>query len=274
MATSSSAVVKTSVVMPDGVLSRTEEGVPQGGPLSPLLSNIVLDELDQEVDRRGHRFVRYADDVAIFVQSERSGERVMQRVTRFIEGRMRLLVNRQKSSVRRPEEGNFLGFRLVIVPGDRPKVHLSDRTMKRALARLRELTPRNWGASLVSCITRVNRYLQGWFGYFGICSLEARRSLLKLDGRLRRRLRAIQLKHWKRKRTIMRKLNRMKRSKAVARHVYGGRRGWWALSYSPVVHHRLNNQWFRNKGLKALVERQQERELARVAPAQPSFQWG
>lgn len=267
-------LLKTSVVMPGGVLSRTEEGVPQGGPLSPLLSNIVLDELDWELDRRGHRFVRYADDIAIFVQSERAGERVMQSVTRFIEGRMRLKVNQKKSSVRRPDSGNFLGFRLVIMPDGSAEIRLSDRTMKRALTRIRELTPRNWGGPLTRCIERVNRYFKGWFGFFGVCSSSAQRELQKLDGRTRRRFRAIKLKQWKRKRTVARKLNGMKYSRKVARNVYGGRQGWWSLSRDGVVNHRLNNQWFLDQGFMPLVEQHRKRERARVAPAQASFQWG
>ena len=144
-------LLKTTVVLPDGVLVHTDEGVPQGGPLSPLLSNVVLDELDKELGRRGHRFVRYADDVAIFVRSERAGERVMASVTRFIEGHMRLKVNAEKSSVRRPNAGNFLGFRLEVLVDGATEVRLSDRTMKRALTRIRELTPRTWGSSFKSC---------------------------------------------------------------------------------------------------------------------------
>jgi len=267
-------LLKAAVVMSDGVLVRTEEGVPQGGPLSPLLSNIVLDELDWELNRRGHRFVRYADDVAIFVRSERAGTRVMASVTRFIEGRMRLKVNQKKSSVRRPDSGNFLGFRLAEGPGGSPEIRLSERTMKRAQTRIRELTPRNWGGSLTSCIQHVNRYFRGWFGFFGVCSPSAQRELRTLDSRTRRRLRAIKLKQWKTKRTVARKLNQMKRSRKVARNVYGGRRGWWSLSHDGVVDHRLNNQWFLDQGFIPLVERHCERELAMLAPAQTSFEWG
>ena len=268
--------LKAPIELPDGQLVRPTEGVPQGGPLSPLLSNVVLDELDQELGRRGHRFVRYADDVAIFVRSQRAGERVMDSVTRFIEGRMRLLVNAEKSSVRRPDEGNFLGFRLVVGPDGGSEVHLSGRTVKRALARIRELTPRNLGRSLPSCISRLDRYLTGWFGFFGVCSLDARRDLQKLDGRARRRLRAIQLKHWKRKRTIIRKLNRMKPTRTVARNVYKGRRGWWSLSHDGVVSHRLGTQWFQELGLTPLNERLTLRELAKAAPRihQMDLPWG
>ncbi len=266
-------LLKATVVMPEGLLVRTEEGVPQGGPLSPLLSNVVLDELDRELDRRGHRFVRYADDVAIFVRSERAGERVMNSVTLFIEGRMRLKVNAKKSSVRRPHEGNFLGFRIRVMPDGTTEVQLSGRTMKRAFARIRELTPRNWGRTLTSCIAQVNRYFEGWFGFFGVCSPSAKHRLVKLDGRTRRRLRAIKLRQWKRKPTIVRRLNRMRRSKRVAVHVYRGRRSWWFLSNHNVVKHRLNNQWFRDQGFDALVDRLQARESAKVAPDQTSFGW-
>ncbi len=267
-------LLKSSVLLPDGVLVHSAEGVPQGGPLSPLLSNIVLDELDQELERRGHRFVRYADDVAIFVRSERAGERVLSTLTRFIEGRMRLLVNAKKSSVRRPHEGSFLGFRLEIQSDGSTEVHLSGRTIKRAKQRILELTPRNWGASLESCVKQVNRYFQGWFGYFGVCSVDALRDLRGLDGRTRRRLRAIKLKQWKRKRIVARQLNRMTYSRKVGHNVYKGRRGWWSLSIDPVVHYRLSNRWLREQGFIALVSRLESREAARVAPAQQSFAWG
>lgn len=267
-------LLKAEVAMPDGVLVHTDEGVPQGGPLSPLLSNIVLDELDQELDRRGHRFVRYADDVAIFVRSERAGARVMQSVTRFIEGRMRLKVNAEKSSVRRPDEGNFLGFRLDVLRDGTSEVRLSGRSIKRALSRIRELVPRNWGGSLSQCIARVNRYLTGWFAFFGVCSPSVTYELQKLDARVRRRLRAVKLKQWKRKRTIIRELNRMKYSPKVGSSVYGGRRSWWSLSAARVVNYRLNNAWFREQGFFSLRDRYRKRELAMRAPAQQRLAWG
>ena len=261
-------VLRSETMMPDGVLARIEEGVPQGGPLSPLLSNIVLDELDIELSRRGHRFVRYADDVAIFVRSERAGVRVMRSITRFIEGRMRLKVNMEKSAVRRPDEGNLLGFRLIPGSVDGVGVDLSYRTVKRAHARIRELTPRNWGRSLASCLFQLNRYFEGWFGFFGICTTVARNRLKELDGRARRRVRAIVLRHWKRKRTIVRKLNRMKYSKKVGFHVYRGRRGLWDLSGTGVVSHRLSTAWMRELGLEPLLDRHIDRVLDIVAPVQ------
>jgi group II intron reverse transcriptase/maturase len=261
-------ILQSETLMPDGLIVQSEEGVPQGGPLSPLLSNIVLDELDKELMCRGHRFVRYADDIAIFVRSERAGRRVMQSVTRFIEGRMRLRVNETKSSVRAPDEGNLLGFRWVPCPDGAVEIDLSDRTMKRAHARIRELTPRNWGRSLWSCLHKLNRYFTGWFGFFGICTKMARRRLKELDGRARRRIRALQLKQWKQRRTIFRKLNRMKYSKGVAKAVYGKRRSWWALSGNAAVSHRLNTAWMLRRGLESLLERHIERALSMVVPIQ------
>ena len=267
-------LLRSSVLMPDGSLERPTEGVPQGGPLSPLLSNIVLDELDWELAGRGHRFVRYADHVAIFVGSERAGERVMLSLSRFIEGRMRLRVNQDKSSVHRPDTGNFLGFRLLTVAPGTVEIRLSERTMKRASSKIRELTPRNWGSSLHRCIQRANRYLRGWFAFFGICSPSARRNYQRLDSHLRRRMRAIKLKQWKRKRTVVRKLNQMKYSRIVARNVYRSRRGWWSLSIDGVVNHRLTNRWFREEGLEPLCWLYDEREISKVAQAQMTFEWG
>ena len=147
-------------------------------------------------------------------------------------------------------------------------VDLSDRTLKRAHARIRELTPRNWGGRIEWCLDRLNRYFTGWFGFFGVCTEVARQRLKELDGRARRRARAIQLRQWKRKRTIVRKLNRMKYSKKVAYHVYRGRRGWWSLSGTGVVSHRLDTAWMRERGLEPLLERHIDRVLDVVAPAQ------
>ena len=143
-------MLKAKVVLPDGVVIDSEQGVPQGGPLSPLLSNIVLDEFDQELARRGHRFVRYADDAKVYVRSERAGRRVMASLTEFIERRLRLRVNEAKSAVARPEERHFLGFRLRLDPQTGAvEVLLSERTKRNAMERIRQLTPRNWGSTLV-----------------------------------------------------------------------------------------------------------------------------
>jgi hypothetical protein len=246
-------MLTAKVILPDGVVVTTEEGTPQGGPLSPLLSNIVLDELDWELAARGHRFVRYADDSNIYVRSERAGQRVMATVVRFIERRLRLKVNANKSAVAKPEDRHFVGFRLrrnwetaeiEVLP--------SRRSTDRLAAKIRTLTPRAWGQSFDSCISRANGYLRGWIGFFGICSdtPEVIRTLRNTDAHLRRRLRALLLRQWKRKRFIARRLIRMgARPDTAWRVVYGGHKSLWALSHTGPVDYTLGKFFFAQRGL-------------------------
>lgn len=250
-------MLKAQVVMPDGVKVSTDEGVPQGGPLSPLLSNIVLDELDVELRQRGLRFVRYADDCNIYVRSERAGQRVMASITRFIERRLRLKVNAAKSAVGRPEERHFLGFSPRRKPLDgQVEVNLSKRSSKRIDARVREKTPRNWGDKLQSCIDLANEYLRGWIGYFGLCTEEVLCKLHGLDAHIRRRLRAILLKQWKRRSTIARCfIQRGVRPKTAWRGVSEGRKSLWALSICSPAHLALRNAYFAALGLESLEKR-------------------
>jgi len=262
-------MLKAKVVMPDGVKVATEEGVPQGGPLSPLLSNIVLDELDWEFDRRGYRFVRYADDTNIYVKSERAGKRVMASVIRFIKKRLRLKVNKSKSAVARPETRHFLGYTLAPQPDGSVEILLSERSQKRLRERIRELTPRSKGRSLEAIITRINTYIRGWLGHFKVCTPGVERIVSNADAHIRRRLRAIVLKHWKRKRTIVQRLIRLGVNRKTAwRRIYGGCKSFWALSHDYAVDRGLRNAYFADRGLESLKKRFERIWDERLVPRQ------
>lgn len=265
-------MLKAKVVMPNGVKVATDEGAPQGGPLSPLLSNIVLSELDWELAERGHRFVRYADDCNIYVRSERAGQRVMESVTRFIERRLRLEVNQAKSAVARPETRHFLGYRLHPQADGSVEVLLSERSVKRLKDRVRELTPRSKGWSLKAIIKRINEYLAGWMGHFRVCTQGIERVVQTTDAHIRRRLRAIILKHWKRRRTIARRLIRLgTKPKTAWRRIYAGRKSLWVLSADAAVHRGLRNTYFVERGLIPLRQRFEDIWATTPAPGQLSL---
>ena len=249
-------MLKAKVVMPDGVVTSTAEGTPQGGPLSPLLSNIVLDELDWELDRRGHRFVRYADDCNIYVRSERAGRRVMESVRSFVEKRLRLLVNEDKSAVARPEERHFVGFSLERMQhSGNVVVLLSKRSRERIDDAVRSRTPRTWGRSIRACIKGLNAYLAGWIAFFRICSSREARTFGRIDSHIRRRLRAIVLRHWKRTSTARRNLRRLGVAPRVVRNWATSGRSWWSRSHSSAVEKGLSNAWFARLGLISIEER-------------------
>jgi len=215
-----------SGVLEDGLVSPTEEGTPQGGPLSPLLSNIVLDELDVELEKRGHKFVRYADDCNVYVRSERAGRRVMESLRRVISSRLRLRVNEIKSAVDKPYRRKFLGFSFT--SHKKPKRRIAPQALARFKARIRTLTKRMRGRSMRAVITELNSYLNGWLGYFGFC--ETPSVLKELDGWIRRRLRCYLWKQWK---TIARRRTELLRlgvPLAWARNLGRSSRGAWYIS--------------------------------------------
>lgn len=240
-------LLKAKVVLPDGTRVLSVEGTPQGGPLSPLLSNVVLDELDQELERRGLHFVRYADDVNIFVGSERAGHRVMTSISRFIVRRMRLAINEKKSIVARPEDVHILGFSLHPQADGQVEVHLSARSCQRLATRIRELTPRNWGASLARCIFRVNRYLGGWLGYFRLCTEGGAQLFKRYDARIRRRIRAIVVRQKKRPRHLYRHLRARGVTHGAAAKAAWSRRGPWYTSCRWGLHRAYPNAWFHER---------------------------
>lgn len=264
-------MLKAKVVLPDGVVVANEQGTPQGGPLSPLLSNIVLDELDHELELRGHRFVRYADDCNVYVRSERAGQRVMASIKAFIEKRLKLKVNAEKSKVAKPETRTFLSFKLWRLKSGKVYVLVADNALQRLERELKALTPRNWGQSVDDCIRRVNVFLRGWLGYFAACDEKHLARLGRIDGHLRRRLRALILKQWKRKRLIVNHLMHLKVPAALARwDVHARRRSWWALSEVRAVCRALTNEYFERRGLYALHAhwRQNHERIWDIGPKQ------
>ena len=247
-------MLKAQVALPDGTRVTNEEGTPQGGPLSPLLSNIVLDELDWELERRGLRFVRYADDANIFVASRRAGKRVMDSVQRFLEKRLRLFINPEKSAVRRPQEVHFLGFRFCRNRAEQWTIHLSQKTVERVKTRLKELTPRNWGQSLQSCIEAINTYLKGWVAYYRLCSEEGVRNWKAMDAHIRRRLRAIVIRQKKRPRHLYRHLlSRQVSAEQAAKAAWCGR-GVWHRSARGGMHLGYRIDWFTKRLVSLTTE--------------------
>ncbi len=245
-------MLKASVVMPDGALVATDEGTPQGGPLSPLLSNVVLNELDWELERRGLRFVRYADDCNIFVASPRAGLRVMEKVSQFLEKRLRLSVNTEKSAVRKPHEVHFLGFRFSRNREKGWLVYLSEKAKNRIKDRLKEMTPRTWGQSLEACMKAINTYIQGWGAYFRICDEEGTRSWKPIDAHVRRRIRAIVIRQQKRPRFLFRHLVRNGASEGKAAKTAWSSRGVWHKSARFGTHEAYSLAWFKDH-LKSLI---------------------
>jgi RNA-directed DNA polymerase len=235
-------------VLAEGLVSAIDEGTPQGGPLSPLLSNLLLDQCDRELEKRGHRFVRYADDANIYVKSERAGRRVMGSVSRFLTRKLKLKVNLAKSAVARPWERKFLGF--TFTAGRRPKRRIAPQALQRFKARIRQVTNRTRGINLERMIREARPYLVGWRNYFGFC--EVRSILKELDSWIRRRLRCMQWKQWGRRR--YRELRKRGVSRDLAWNTTKSAHGPWRLSRSPALSFALPAAYFDSLGLPRLAE--------------------
>lgn len=236
----------TAGVMADGLVSPSLEGTPQGGPLSPLLSNIVLDELDNELERRGLNFVRYADDAVIYVKSRKSAERVMKSTTMFITKRLRLKVNEEKSAVSRPWLSKYLGFTFISMCGQ-TKIRIHKKSIERFKNRVRELTDRNCGKSMVQIIEQLNQYLKGWWNYYRLA--EARYIFKELNNWIIRRLRCIKWKQWKNPRTKVRELRKRGISHKYAVSCGNARKMHWRMSKVKWVVFALPKNYFLSLGL-------------------------
>jgi len=237
-------------MMEDGLTKPTEEGVPQGGPLSPILSNLLLDDLDKELEKRGLRFVRFADDCNTYVASKRAGERVMESITKFLSKRLRLKVNEAKSAVGRPWERKFLGF--TFTNQELPRRRIAPAALKRLKDRIRKITSRKRGNSLRQIIQELSSYLRGWIGYFGYCQTPT--VLQKLEQWIRRKLRCIVWKRWKRSSTRFKRLRAMGLNITQAREGAGnGSRGPWRMSRTPPLNSALSIAYFETLGLPRLL---------------------
>jgi RNA-directed DNA polymerase len=232
-------------IMVNGVVIEREDGTPQGGPLSPLLANVMLDEIDQILETRGHRFVRYADDCNVYVRSRRAGERVMTLLRREL-ARLRLRINEAKSAVDRPSKRKFLGFTFR-----GPRIRISHQAIEKLKAHVRELTNRNRGAALPTVVNELTEYLRGWMGYFGICEVAASRE--GLDPWIRSRLRLLQLKQWIRGRTAYHKLVALGADEPAAVRTAQNLRRWWHAAHSVGAKLAMPPTYFDRLGLVRLL---------------------
>ena len=240
-----------SGVLINGIKISSAEGTPQGGPLSPLLANIMLDDVDKELERRGHKFCRYADDCNIYVKSERSGLRVMKSITKLIESKLKLKVNKNKSAVDIVSKRKFLGFTFYFTKGE-ARINIHNKSVKRFKDRIRFITNRNRSMSISERLLKLNDSIRGWINYFGIVSAKAK--LVELDRWIRRRLRACIWKQWKRVKTRFRNLIKLGVPKYKAYEYANTRKGYWRISNSPILNSTLDNRYFKNIGLMSLCQ--------------------
>ncbi len=239
--------LKAGIRLPDGNTEATAEGVPQGGPLSPLLANIMLDDLDHELEQRGHRFARYADDFVIVVQSKRAAERVMHSISGFIEAKLKLIVNREKTKAGRLTQCSFLGF--VISP---KRIRCLDTKLHTFKKTIRQITCRSWGISMEERLERLRLYVNGWLGYFAIGV--PFKDIRSMDQWLRRRVRLCYWKQWRLPRTRYRKLRALGINPKTIKQASRCRKGYWRCSKLRVVSIAMNNQWLAEQGCPSIKE--------------------
>jgi len=242
-----------SGIMINGIEVISEDGVPQGGNLSPLLSNIMLDELDKELEKRGHRFVRYADDCNIYVKSKRAGQRVYESIKTYLETKLKLNVNEGKSAVASPIRRKFLGFSFYYKKGGEPAIRIHNRSYQKLKEKVRRVTNRNWGVSMEYRLKKLAEVTNGWVNYFGVA--DAGNQLQNLDNWIRRRLRACIWKQWKKIKTKHKNLVKLGFDKSKAWEFANTRKGFWRISKSPILHRTITNHRLELKGFKSLVKR-------------------
>lgn len=243
-----------SGVMINGIKINSDEGTPQGGPLSPLLSNIMLDEVDKELERRGHRFCRYADDCNTYVKSEKAGKRVMESLTRLVEGKLKLKVNKEKSEVDRVTKRKFLGFSFYNARGG-IKVRIHEKSYKRLKEKLRKVTNRNWGTSMENRLRKLNQITIGWLNYYGIG--DGKNRIRGLEEWLRRRLRACIWKQWKKIKTRFKNLRKLGIPEYKSWEYANTRKGYWRISNSPILSRTLTNAYIERLGYISITKRYQ-----------------
>lgn len=241
-----------SGAMINGIKVNSEEGTPQGGPLSPLLANILLDEVDKELEKRGHRFCRYADDCNVYVKSRKAGLRVMESLKRLIEDRLKLKINENKSAVDLVFKRKYLGFSFYFSK-DKAEIRIHDKSYKRFNERIRELTNRNTGISMDYRLKKLKEYIVGWINYFGIANAANR--IREIDKWVRRRLRACIWKQWKKCRTKFENLIKLGLPKYKAWEFANTRKGYWRISSSPILQSTLTNEYLENLGYTSISKR-------------------
>jgi len=239
-------------MMNEGVCVAREEGTPQGGPLSPLLANILLDDLDKELERRGHRFCRYADDCNIYVRTEEAGNRVMESITRYLETKLKLKVNREKSCVAKTTQRKFLGYRIY----GKGLLTIAPQSLEKFKEKVREKTPRRIAQTLEDVIAKLNPLIRGWINYFQL--IKGRTALKELDGWIRRRLRAIKLQQLKKPRTIAKFLQDKGVPERMSWNIAKSGKGNWRKSMTQGVHKAMRDEWLEKMGLESLRKRWEE----------------